>query len=323
LDFNYHGLAQRWINAEATAQSTNHWTITPQDSPNDVVAGHCVAHLLFGDGSEGVVVILTAQSPADFDDLDHLWDMLAANIQIEKSPSVNQPLENAAALLRTQTTSAPGESWWMWTHGSTPLGFTHGFVESDLKSAIRYTVRRNWNGTVTAVDQQWGTSDTGTWASMRRFDAEANLNDPLVTSFVQNTTVTDRITTVITSQGGRDTPVVLRLSPAFVLSRNLPDLLARVGQSPTAFWTDRFPGIEGELLPSPLLLLAHRVADADGFRCVEAQVNGTGQISRWYFARDGSLDHADFPGDLHLRTSSESEIESSFAGDGRLTIQPH
>jgi hypothetical protein len=323
LDPGYPDLAQRWINADTTAQSANHWTLAPREAPDDGFAGHCIAHLLVGDGGDGVIVLLTAQAPADSDDLDRLWDMLLPGIHIAKSPPFDQAIQTGAAILQSGLPNRSAESWWMWTHDSLPIGFTHDFVEADEKSPGRYTVRRNWNGTVMAVEQRWGNSGSGTWASMRRSYAEANVNDPLVPFFRQSSIVTDQITTTIASQAGREAPIHVGIPPAFVLSRYLPDLLARVDQSPAAFWTDRFPGVEEELFPAPLLLLAHRIADDGGLRCVEAEVNGTGQSSRWYFAKDGSLDHADFAADLHLRPSTQTEIESSFAGDARLTIQPH
>jgi hypothetical protein len=141
--------------------------------------------------------------------------------------------------------------------------------------------------------------------------------------FEQSTNVSDWITTIVRDRGGSEAPTNIRFNPdAFVLSRYLPGLLARVSARPTAFWTDRFPAVEAELFPSPLLLLARRVDEGHGLRCVEAQVNGAGWLSRWYFQANAALDHADFAGDLHLRPSSEAEVEAAFAGDRRLTIQP-
>jgi hypothetical protein len=158
---------------------------------------------------------------------------------------------------------------------------------------------------------------------MTRSDAAANLNDPLIPLFDQTTNVGSGITTIFHEPIGRETPIDTPLSPAFLLSRYLPTTLFQVGSNETAFWTDRFPGVEGEHFPSPLLLLANRADDDAGLRCVQAEVNGTGRISRWYFRGDGAMDHADFAGDLHLRRSSEGDVESAFAGDRRLTMQPH
>jgi hypothetical protein len=325
LDSRDPSLADRWITAEVSAQGPNHWTIDPQDPPDEVITGHRVAHLLTGDGGQGVIVVLNATTPATSADLDHLWDELGANIHIAKSQPLMHALDIGAALLRKTPAPASGNSWGLWSSGSTQIGFTHDYVEKGLKSALRYTVRRNWNGTATAVDQQWGvTADTGPWATMNRADAELKLDSPLAFFFGETTTISDWIVTNVRDRAGHETSTSNRFNPAaFVLSRYLPQALFNITTQPAAFWTDRFVGVEGELFPTPLLLLAHRVEGAGPLRCVEAEVNGTGEVSRWYFAPDGSFDHADFAGDLHLRPSKQAAIESAFAGDRRLTPQPH
>jgi hypothetical protein len=325
LDSRDPSLADRWITAEVTAQSPNHWTIDPQDPPDEVITGHRVAHLLTGDGGQGLIVILNAATPATFADLDHLWDELAANIHISKSPPLIGALNTGAALLLKTAAPSPGDSWKLWSSGLAQVGFTHDYVDHGLNSALRYTVRRKWNGTATAVDQQWGTSgDSGPWATMTRADAEVKLDSPLAFFFGETTTLADWIITNVRDRAGHESSTSNRYAPpAFVLSRYLPEALSHVERTPTAFWTDRFVGVEGELFPSPLLLVTQRLLNSGRFRVVEAEVNGTGEVSRWYFAPNGSFDHANFAGDLHLRVSSEAEIESAFAGDHRLTPQPH
>jgi hypothetical protein len=324
LDPHNPSLADRWFTADISSSGPNQWTIDPKDPSNDIITGHRVAHLVTGNGDRGLVVLLTAFPPAGGSDLDHIWDELVASIHIAKSPPLDQALQAGAALIHATPAPSPTNSCWLWSRGSTAVGFTRGFVSRAPKSFLRYTVRRNWNGTVTAVTQQWGTgSDSVPWASMIRSDAEINVDDPLVFLFGQTTTVSDWITTILRYRDGRESSNNVRFSPpAFVSSEDLPDLLLHVGKTPTAFWSDRFVGVEAELFPAPLLVVAHRVEDVNRLRCVEATVNGAGELSRWYFAPDGSVDHADFASDLHLRPCSESEIETTFGGDRRLTAQP-
>jgi hypothetical protein len=325
LDAIHPELADAWVTAEVSAQSPNHWTFSPADNSSSTFAPRRIAHLLTTDGGWGLVVILSAEPPASLNDLNHLWDELSANIHLgEKLPPLSTALSAGAAIARRASAGAPADTWWMWSRASAAVGFTHGFADPDAKYVFRYTVRRNWNGAATAVLQQWGTSaDSSPWSRMIRSDAADNLNDPLVPLFDQTTTVGDTITTIFHEPNGRETPADTALSPAFLLSRYLPGMLSLVDSNQTAFWTDRFPAVEAELLPTPLLLLASRLDNQAGLRCVQAEVNGTGRLSRWYFRADGALDHADFAGDLHLRPSSEADVESAFAGDRRLTIQPH
>jgi hypothetical protein len=325
LDPLHAGLADAWISADVSAIGPNHWIFSPPDNATDAVSPRRIAHLLTADGGWGLIVVLSAEPPASLNDLTHLWDELSANIHFGgKSPPLAVALTAGAAIVSNAALPAPADTWWMWSRGSIPIGFTHGFADRDAKYVFRYTVRRNWNGAATAVLQQWGINgDSSPWARMTRLDAAANLNDPLIPFFDQTTTVADQITTVVHEPNGQESQLDMPFNSAFLLSRYLPKTLFRVDSNQTAFWTDRFPAVEGEHFPSPMLLLAKRVDGQPGLHCVQAQVNGTGRLSRWYFRDDGALDHADFAGDLHLRPSSQGDVESAFAGDHRLTTQPH
>ncbi|MGD0140653.1 MAG: hypothetical protein ABSD28_17430, partial [Tepidisphaeraceae bacterium] len=184
LDALDPALADVWIDAQVASVEPNHWTLTPRDPANDAAAPRRIAHLIAGDGGWGLIVVLSAEPPAGTADLDHLWDELSANVHVGKSPSLVAALQAGAALVPPATPPAPGDAWGTWTRGSVPIGFTHEFSDHDAKYLFRYTVRRNWNATATAVLQQWGTSgDSGPWASMKRSDAESNLDDPLLPLF--------------------------------------------------------------------------------------------------------------------------------------------
>ena len=58
-----------------------------------------------------------------------------------------------------------------------------------------------------------------------------------------------------------------------------------------------------------------------GLHGIEVELSGTGQLSRWYFHSDGTLDHADLPGKLTIRPSTAVQIQSSMGNDPRLAIQ--
>jgi hypothetical protein len=321
LDPFHASLANAWLTADVAAQAPNHWTITPQENVSDAVSPRRIAHLLTGDGGWGVIVILSAEPPASLKDLEHLWEELSGNIRLgKKMPTLGAELAAGSNVASSAALPAHSDNWWMWLRGAVPVGFTQDFADHDGKYVFRYTVRRNWNGTATAVLQRWGLSDeTGPWSRMIRSDAEANLNDPQVPLFDQTTTIGDTITTIIHDRGGHENSADSPRSTAFLLSRYLPWTLIRVGASPSALWTDRFPGVEAELFPSPLLLLANRIQAGT----IQTQVNGTGRLAQWNFRADGTFDHADFEGDLHLRPSSQAEVEAAFAGDHRLTTQLH
>jgi hypothetical protein len=123
--------------------------------------------------------------------------------------------------------------------------------------------------------------------------------------------VNDAINSTIKFRGLTPSVEQLPLPPNFVVSVRLPDILAKAPAGDSAIWTDRFVGDEGDFLLRPILLTVHR---AGGF--VEVQINGSGQLSRWHFDRNGALEHADFPGGLTLRPATETEISAAFPGGG-------
>jgi hypothetical protein len=51
---------------------------------------------------------------------------------------------------------------------------------------------------------------------------------------------------------------------------------------------------------------------------VTVEVSGTGQLSRFYFKPDGSLDSIDYPDGLQQAISSETVVKFQFRGDGRM-----
>jgi hypothetical protein len=325
LDAQHASVADAWITADVSAEGPNLWTISPQDAANEAISPRRIAHLMTTESGWGLLVILSAEPPASQNDLNHLWEELFAGIHLgAKSPPLTAALQTGAAIAQNSSLRPPGDTWWLWSRASVPIGFTHGFADPDAKYGSRYTVRRGWNGAATAVLEQWGMNpDSTVWSRMSRSDAAADFDNPLIPLFDQTTVLGDNITTIVHEPSGRESQVDSLLSPAFVLSRSMPRLLVKVDANLTAFLTDRFPGVEAEHLPVPLLLLAQRVHDVSPMQCIQTEVNGTGALARWYFHADQTLDHADFTGELHLRPSSDAEVESAFAGDRRLTIQPH
>jgi hypothetical protein len=279
-----------------------------------------VAHVVIAPDGRAVVVILTASPPLESTDLDQTWSQLSGGIHFAGTIKVRAMFGAGAMLLRSMPRPQWSERWWLWSHGNDPIGFSHDSL--DGSSPVRRTVRKNPDGTATAVNQKWTTSggEMENQASMLRSDVEPNPNSPFFPFFEEATNIGDNVTralhlhdstielvTAIPAQGG------------LLLSRHIIDLLSGVDESQMGFWTERFPGLEKELLSAPLLVLARYTGQVGELKCVEAQVNGTGWISQWYFRDDGALDHADFAGDLHLRPSDENEITSLFADDRRLT----
>jgi hypothetical protein len=317
--------ATAWFNAPITPEADNSWLIDPQDSGNPLPQRQ--AHFVAGPGSAGLMVVITAQSPAGQDEMDELWQKLFSGIHFLQPADLKSAFEAGGGLMIGPANYQDPETWWLLSVGELPEGYVHNFARRDANALLRYTLKRNWNGTTTWVAQQWQTTQGGvpTRAVVLRSDAERDPSSFYFPFFQEVTIPGPQVQTV--SKIGNAEPLPDLFTPnlpsVFILSQHLPELLAHIGSGPVAFWTDRIPGIEGQRLASPILLLAHRVSAPGPLQCVETEVNGLGELSRWYFNANGALDHADFAGERHLRHSDANELQSIFSGDQRLTPQTH
>jgi hypothetical protein len=309
-----------WLSAEVDQLDANHWKIDPHDDPDGWL--HRRAYVAAGAGGQGVLILLTAQTPATEADLDQAYADLQNNIHPAGSGSSADSLlaDGATAISAAAAITLPapsGQHWWLWSRQGIVEGSTRSYLDPTGQLLVRETLRRDWEGLVLRIDQRWGLgqSPSGIWGQTSRYDS------PDQPTFVTETRLTDRIMTTI-HLNGQDTPVVVPLTPAMVSGARLPDWLPRLastGAPEVAVWTDRFPGADAEPLPSPILLLLRPLPATAAERGVEVEINGTGQLSRWFFAPDGTLRRAEFPGDATLLPSTESEIDSATQADPRLT----
>lgn len=75
----------------------------------------------------------------------------------------------------------------------------------------------------------------------------------------------------------------------------LPLILGKISDQPMVLRTESFIGCEG-IAPSELLTLTIGHVSGTAMKCVTVTVNGTGQVSRWWYDLDGALRYIDFAG---------------------------
>jgi hypothetical protein len=189
--------------------------------------------------------------------------------------------------------------------------------------------------------EQWNWNDAGEpLAVAERRDAEVDHRSSFAPTFRELTKKAGEISTQVDILTGNNLMTV-QLPPVpapqvFLTGGQLPAFLQTMPDEPTAVWTDRFPGVESELLTAPILLVVHRVdagrkdsagkdlsgkdLHGEALHCLEVEINGIGALSRWYFRMDGSLDHADLANGLKLQPKPATEIESTFASEPHLTV---
>jgi len=319
LDWRDPAQTEKWLNADVIREQDDRWRIDPRDSVNPALLIHRRAYLIAGKTSQGLLIVLTAQYPSGEADLDQAFGALQDKIQLGGSADLNALLSAGAAAAEAAPAQEPGEQWWLWSRSGGAEGWTHAYVDPSGQTPVRDTLRRDWQGNVTRVAQRWGlgAGSAGSWSQTARYDSQTD-EEP---TFVAGTRFADPVATSLRMRSGQEYPATMPRSPAFVSSAHFPGLLATIRQLPAALWTDRFPGNEADPFAAPILLLVRGGPDAGPLRCIEAQIDGTGQISRWYFRPDGALDHADFPGQLTLRPSTPGAIESALRTDPRLTLR--
>jgi hypothetical protein len=118
----------------------------------------------------------------------------------------------------------------------------------------------------------------------------------------------------------------LTAPPQFVPGALLPMLLNKLGDKPMLIRTDSFPGFETVGAPEPLMLRIQPGASTSEkthdettlMRCLTVEVNGSGQISRWYFGGDGELDRVELPGGVQGVPSNEERLKFDFGKDGQM-----
>jgi hypothetical protein len=252
--------------------------------------------------------------PNDDDAMQEAWTAIAGGVQISTQDDLAKALAAGADLSQTPDVLAPpGKSWYVFARHGQAEGWIYNYVDRAGLIILRDTGRRSWDGALCKVIQDWTLDTDGNKpAVMERYQCDADPLSKLEMVCKSRTTLTGVITTHVNVLPPIP-EVTSPLSPSFVLSSRLPGLLSSAKSLPTALFTDRFVGVEGDLLPQPILLLIDRT---DNY--VQVQVNGSGQVSRWYFKPDGSLDRAEFPGGLNLEPSSLPKIAAQM-GDRRLT----
>jgi hypothetical protein len=306
-----------WLDANLVKETDNRWRIEPADSADSPVRRR--AYLVTGPANQGLEIILTAQSPASEAEIDQAMGDLSGKIQFGTAADLNTLLAQGALALSAApdaSSELAGEFWWLWSRAEAVEGWTRGSSPTTGQLPVRDTVKVDLQSNVVSTLQRWSLSDSpaGVWAQLTRLDGQQQA------TFTSNTRLSDNIVSTLTVGPDAQKTTTMPLTPGFVSSAHLPRLLPVISQKPVAVWTDSFPGGEADPLPSPVLLLVHTISSDDSTRCVEAEINGTGKISRWYFRADGTLDHADFAGGLNLRTAAQSDIQSAIQSDRRLTL---
>lgn len=258
------------------------------------------------------------------------WQAIASGLVFDK-PADLAPLikngERAVAKMREvglEKLVGTGERWWLWFRdGQDPLmGWSMDSVS---------TTGGNWTGVKRSVwrDNRTPRRFRDRWeddAAMRSYSRNSNREPMAGDTVVQSQyaringkklAIDSTAARNLRTQDARVTPTNFIPGPWLALA------LGQLGDEPIVVRTDCFPGFEPALKGGLMTLLIEPsdefqrpAEDGSGpMRCLTVKVNGSGEISRWYFTPDKQVAQVDFIGGLHRKPSDEKYINYTFGDD--------
>lgn len=227
------------------------------------------------------------------------------------------------------------EQWWLWfdQHEHVHLGWSN--VEWDLAGDLardpapapsgvpppagnRQTHRRGGDGRLVRVRENW-TGDLSTYTIF----SDTAVGDGSE-AFDQTTRLEDgKLVTDVVARGKRIASFEQPAPPQYVPGGWLALLIGELTRQPMILRTESFIRHEGSGPPRPMtLIITHSpetttrsTVDDAPLRCVTVQVNGSGELSRWYFRPDGSIDRIDFAAGLQMLPSDAQTVSFTFKHD--------
>ena len=230
------------------------------------------------------------------------------------------------------------EQWWLWLDEDEHVNLGWSSVAWDLSGpppqkrttaaapagapapwGERRTVRRGTDGRLIHVTEEW-------FGDLRTYELFANTTVGDGTETFKQTTRFDGGELVMTETAGRNkrTGHWERVAPPqFVPGGWLSLLIGELTRQPLILRTESFVGHEGSAPPEPMTLIVAHNAEAttrsavDGtpLRCVTVQVNGSGEVSRWFFREDGRTERIEFAAGLRRLPSDPKTVRFTFEHD--------
>lgn len=293
--------------------------------------------------------------------MEGAWQSIADSVKFAPPADVAGQLrlgdEFAAIVSRRPVPEIVGpagqERWWGWTRNDNSIGWGRWANAANEPAGSRSLALENWDNTVTRVEEQWavagplrattrthwtdldeaGSSLVEFLLQMRELPPDAVQQQPPPEGGKKRAVMKIDLTAENVQGSSGVHPVPLGFVPSALLPEalgKLSDLLPRRADRPMILRTDRFPGEETAVTTGSLTLLVTQVGvapaeaspdTAPAARCVTVQVNGSGQMSRWYFATDGTLERAEFADGVKMKPAEVQDL-LMLKQDSRLSLPP-
>jgi hypothetical protein len=265
-------------------------------------------------------------------DLEGHWNQLRATVRFSGASEFGELTRagaDEAARLRElpldQLLKDREDTWYLWLNQSSEphLGYTH--IEW-TPNQIAAEVENRWrmaSGSMLQVLDTWNASSD--W-NRYRSDATRILTPDGGPAQVQRQRVElrgDTLTLSAVSAGKAIEQWKRMASKSYLPASIVEQLIGKLSPTPMTLRSESFPGYDAMGISSPLMLIVRPAKDrgpstraaTQALRCVTVEVNGTGEISRWYLQADGTVDSVDFPDGIQRLESNERSIRFEFAQD--------
>lgn len=219
------------------------------------------------------------------------------------------------------------EQWWLWTDqsdrphvGWQNLRWSPGKLAADVDLRERHL-----DGEVARINGHWEMRDG------RSYTSDLTMTQSRVgriATIQQKTTLAKGQLAFALKHAGTSPVKEWKLAAPtqFIPGELLRLAMGQLAPGPMLLKTDSFVDCPFIAAPEPLTVtirpgpVTQRKADGDEqpMRCVMAEVNGSGRVSRWYFDSAGELQSIDLPQGLQAQPSNDNTIRFDFGKDGQM-----
>jgi hypothetical protein len=222
------------------------------------------------------------------------------------------------------------EQWWLCTGpGNRPhLGWSNLQWRPGAKLAAKVETRlRSFGGDViTRTVSEWSIGDHARSYNTHVTRTESRVHQPHTFSQAVNLQ-RGQLSIAVRADTSDAMEFKMRAPPQYIPAGVLPMLIGQLDPGPLLIKTDSFMECEAVGAPEPLSVIIRpginstRIAEGEDkpMRCVTAEVNGSGRVSRWYFNSAGGLELIELAGGVTVTPSDADAIKFAFGKGGPMT----
>jgi hypothetical protein len=319
-----------WRNAQLKRVADDEYHATdPDEVPGEIASTRAFIRT----SPSGQALLTVVRAPAS--DVSAYWNQLRGTIRFDDSSHLDELIRAGAGevsrlrkLPLDQLLSDREDQWHLFVNQnqSPHLGWSHiewtpGTIAAELETRLRAS-----GGLYVRGSNKWSAVD---WNRQRSdLDLVHSTRSTAPKHIVCRIDVRGDSVSLSATSDGKHLEQWKHTAPAnYIPGSILPHLLGKLSLPPGSAMllkSDSF-STASTIAPEGLLTLIVRPADSPttqpdkkGSRTVSVEINGSGELSRWRFTPDGSLESVTLPNSIERVESNESAIRRDFAKDPQM-----